>query len=441
MDTVLLARLQFASTIMFHFIFAPLSIGLACLVVWLAFVYWRTGDLQYQRMARFWTTQLVLTFAVGAATGLTMEFQFGTNWSEYSKFVGDLFGPLLASEVVFAFFLESTLLYALVFAYNKLKPLMYLAVAAGVAGGSVLSAFWILVANSWMQTPAGYVLRNGRAELASFFWAVFNPSMVQRFLHTTTGAILTGCFFMLGVCAWLVLTGRATKMARYCLALGLILGLLTSLGQLLFGHIHAIQVEATQPVKMAAFEGLYDDQRYASLLIFGVPDPAHDRLVYDIRVPGGLSLLLGLRRDFLVRGLHGFPRDTWPPIPWMFFPFHIMIALGLYFIAFSAVGVLLLWRRALLHSRWFLWLAVVTTPLPFLANELGWMAAEVGRQPWLVYGVLRTATGVSTVVPAGHVWASLITLSAVYLLLFIIWVAFIRRAIHAAPGVGEDEAQ
>lgn len=437
MDTALLARLQFASTIMFHFIFAPLGIGLACLIVWLAYIYWRTGDLKYQRMARFWTTQLVLTFAVGVATGLTMEFQFGTNWAEYSKFVGDLFGPLLASEVVFAFFLESTLLYALVFGYNKLKPLMYLLVSIGVAGGSVLSAFWILIANSWMQTPAGYVLRNGRAELSSFLWAVFNPSMIQRFLHTTTGAVLTGCFFMLGVCAWLMLKGRKSNMAQYCLTLGLIIGLLTSLGQLLFGHIHAIQVEATQPVKMAAFEGIYDDQRYAPAVIFGIPDPQHDRLIYDIRIPSGLSLLLGLRPDFLVKGLHSFPRDTWPPIPWMFFPFHIMIALGFYFIGFSALGLFLLWRQTLFQSRWFLWLAVLTTPLPFLANELGWMAAEVGRQPWLVYNVMRTSDGVSAVVPAGHVWVSLITLSAVYLLLFIVWAVFVRRAINAAPGEGE----
>lgn len=440
MDTVLLARLQFASTIMFHFIFAPLSIGLASLIVWLAFVYWRTNDLKYQRMARFWTTQLVLTFAVGAATGLTMEFQFGTNWAQYSKFVGDLFGPLLASEVVFAFFLESTLLYALVFGYNKLKPLMYLAVSVGVAGGAILSAFWILVANSWMQTPAGYVLRNGRAELESFFWAVFNPSMIQRFLHTTTAAVLTGCFFMLGVSAWLILKRRHLNMARYCLTLGLITGLLTSGGVVLLGHIHAIQVGATQPVKMAAFEGIYEDQRHAPLLIFGIPDPAHDRIIYDLRIPSGLSLLLGLRRNFLVRGLHSFPRDTWPPIPWMFFPFHIMIALGLYFIAFSALGVFLLWRRKLMESRWYLWLAVFTTPLPFLANELGWMAAEVGRQPWLVYNVMRTSEGVSRVVPAGHVWASMITLSAVYLLLFIIWAVFIRRAINHAPSLEEESA-
>lgn len=437
MNTVLLARLQFASTIMFHFIFAPLSIGLACLIVWLAYIYWRTGDVKYQHMARFWTTPLVLTFAVGAATGLTMEFQFGTNWAEYSKFVGDLFGPLLASEVVFAFFLESTLLYALVFGYNRLKPLMYLAVSVGVAGGAILSAFWILVANSWMQTPAGYVLRNGRAELFSYFHAVFNPSMIQRFLHTTTGAVLTGCFFMAGVCAWLVLKGRRSNLARYCLTLGLILGFLTSLAAVLFGHIHAIQVEATQPVKMAAFEGIYDDQRYAPLLIFGVPDTRNDRLLYAIRLPSGLSLMLGLRPDYLVRGLHSFPRDVWPPIPLTFFPFHIMIALGLYFVGFSALGVFLLWRRTLFESRWFLWLTVLTTPLPFVANEVGWMAAEVGRQPWLVYNVMRTSEGVSAVVPAGHVWVSLITLSAVYLLLFIIWVTFIRRAINAAPGEEE----
>jgi cytochrome bd ubiquinol oxidase subunit I len=440
MDTVLLARLQFALTIGFHFIFAPLSIGLAVLVVWLLFVHWRTGDVEYQRMARFWTALTALTFAVGAATGLTMEFQFGTNWASYSRFVGDVFGPFLATEAIFAFFLESTLLYVLLFGYDRMKPFFHFLVSIGVAGGAVLSAFWILVSNSWMQTPAGYALRNGRAELDNYLLALFSPSMIPRFLHTTTGAVLTGCLFMLGLSAWLLLKERHQKLAHYSAGLALILGLLTALGQLAFGHYHAIQVGATQPAKMAAFEGIFDDQTHAPLLIFGIPDMAHDRLIYDIRIPSGLSLLLGLRRDHLVKGLHGFPREDWPPLPLMFFPFHLMIALGFYFIGFTAVGVYLLWRRRLAKHRWYLWLAVLTTPLPFLANELGWMAAEVGRQPWLVYNVYRTRDGVSKVVPAGHVLVSMIVLSLVYLLLFIVWLVFIRKAVREAPALEEADA-
>jgi cytochrome d ubiquinol oxidase subunit I len=438
MDSVLLARLQFALTIGFHFIFAPLSIGLAVLIVWLVFIYWRTNDVAYQRMARFWGGLLGLTFVVGAATGLTMEFQFGTNWASYSRFVGDIFGSMLAAEVVTAFFLESTLLYALLFGYNRMRPLTYLLVAIGVAAGSVLSAFWILIANSWMQTPAGYVLRHGRAELSNILEAVLNPSMIPRFLHTTAGAVLTGCLFMLGISALLLLRERHVKMARYCLGLAVIGGLVTSLGQLGFGHIHAIQVERDQPLKMAAFEGIYDDQTHAPFLLFGIPDPAHDRTRYYVGIPSGLSLMLGLRPDFEVKGMHSFPREDWPPIPWMFYPFHLMVYLGLYFIALAGVGVYLLAWRQLHTTRWYLWLAVITTPLPFLANELGWMAAEVGRQPWIVYNIMRTSDGVSRVVSDSSVVTSMILLGLVYLGLFIVWVGFMRREITRGRALSEE---
>jgi len=438
MDNVLLARLQFALTIGFHFLFAPLSIGLAVLIVWLAFIHWRTRDAKYQHMARFWGALLGLTFVVGAATGLTMEFQFGTNWASYARFVGDIFGSLLAAEAITAFFLEATLLYALLYGYKRLSPLMYLLVAMGVAGGAVLSAFWILIANSWMQTPAGYVLRHGRAELDNLLLAVLNPSMIPRFLHTVTGAVLTGCLFMLGVSALLLLQKRRVELARYSAGLAVILGLLTALGQLGFGHVSAIVVERTQPVKMAAFEGIYDDQSHAPFLLFGVPDPAHDRTLYYVGIPSGLSLLLGLNPGYEVKGLHGFPRADWPPIPWMFYPFHLMVYLGLYFIAMTALGVFLLWRRKLFESRWYLWLAALTTPLPFAANELGWMAAEVGRQPWLVYGIMRTSAGVSSVVPDASLRTSLAVLGLIYLALFVLWLALVRRQV--SPGPSGEEA-
>jgi cytochrome bd ubiquinol oxidase subunit I len=433
MSNVALARLQFATTIGFHFIFAPLSIGLAVLIVWLAFMYWRTRDVAYQRMSRFWTGILALTFAVGAATGLTMEFQFGTNWGRYSRYVGDIFGAPLAIEVIFAFFLESTLLYVLLFGYNRLKPLLYLAVSAGVAGGSILSAFWIIVANSWMQTPAGYVLRNGRAELANFLQAVFTASLPPRFMHTTTGAFLTGALFMAGVSAWLLLRRQHLRLAQYCLALALIFGLVTAGGQLVFGHWHAIQVERTQPAKMAAFEGVFDTADHVGLLLFGMPDMARQRIKYELRLPSGLSLMLGLHPSYRVHGLRDFPREDWPPVPLSFYPFHLMIALGFYFIAFTALGVFLLWRGALYQSRWYLWLAVLTTPLPFVANELGWMAAELGRQPWIVYHLMRTREAVSVTVPASHIWASMSTLGLVYLFLFIVWVVFVGREVHKGP--------
>ncbi len=446
LDPVLLARIQFAFTIGFHFIFPPITIGLGWLIVWLLTKHRLAGDAAYERLARFWVRIFALTFAVGVASGLTMEFQFGTNWAAYSRFVGDIFGAPLAAEVIFTFFLESTFLYVLVFGWDRVSPRVHWLSAFLVALGATMSAFWILVANSWMQTPAGYVIRDGRAELTSFWQAVFTPSMLPRFLHTLDACLVTGVFFMLGLSAWLLLRGQAVRTSRYAVRLCLLLGFGLSLLQLGLGHYHAVQVAHTQPEKLAAFEGLFETQASAPLLLFGLPDPATATVKYAITLPGGLSLLTDLRRDAVVKGLNDFPRDEWPPILLTFFSFHLMFLIGMALIAFPALGLLFLWRGVLFDTVWgraYLWLAVLCAPLPVICNELGWITAEVGRQPWIVYRVMRTADAISVSVPASHILASLIIFAGIYGLLFLVWALLLRREVRhgpdEAPEPGEEE--
>ena len=427
MDTVLLSRIQFALTVGFHFIFPPLTIGLAWLIVWIMTKYKNTGDELYRRMARFWIKVFALSFAVGVATGITMEFQFGTNWSEYSRFVGDIFGAPLAAEGIFAFFLESVFIGVLLFGWNRVSVKVHWFSSLMVAFGSTLSAFWIIVANSWQQTPAGYHIVGGRAELTSFWAAVFNPSTIPRYLHTVDGALITGAFFMLGVSAWFILKNRHTDFAQNSLKMALIVLFIASVAQLGVGHYHAVQVAQTQPEKLAAVEGLFETQKRAPALVFGIPDKEAETMRWAIKVPGLLSLLAFGNLDAEVKGLKDFPKDEWPPLGLTFYPFHIMVALGMFFIAFSAVGVFLLWKKRLFSNMLFMKIALWSIPLPFISNELGWITAEVGRQPWIVYHLLKTRDAVSVTVPAWQVLFSIIIFCLIYVLLFGAWIFLLRR--------------
>ncbi len=432
MDAVLLSRLQFAITIGFHFIFAPLTIGLSWLVLWMMTRYWRSGEEQYRRMAQFWLKIFSLSFVVGVATGIPMEFQFGTNWANYSRYVGDIFGAPLAAETISSFFLESFFLGVLLFGGDRLSRGAHWFSALMVAVGSTLSAFWILVANSWMQTPAGYRLNpvTHHAELANFWAALFNPSVLPRVLHTVDGAIMTGAFFMLGLSAWLLLKKRGGDSARSSFKLALMVAFISSVLQLFTGHYHAVQVTFTQPEKLAAIEGLFTTQRYAPLLLFGIPDARSESTHFALRVPGGLSLLATGRMDSEIKGLKSFPRADWPPLLLTFAPFHLMFLIGLFLIAFSGLGVLLLWLKRLERYPLFLYGAWLSIPLPFLANELGWITAEVGRQPWIVYHLFRTRDAISVTVPVMQIIASLTMFTIVYGLLFLLWLFFLRRTMR-----------
>ena len=436
LDPLFLSRLQFALTVGFHFLFPPLTIGLAWLIVVFEWLGWRRGDEDYVRAGKFFGKILGLTFAVGVASGIVMEFQFGTNWAEYSKFVGDIFGAPLAAEGIFAFFLESTFLGLYLFGRNRVSKAVHWFSSLMVALGAMLSAFWIIVANSWQQTPAGYEIRNGRAELTSFAAAVFNPSTADRFFHTFIACLIAGAFLAAGISAYLVLKNNGAQVARKTLRLALVFGLVASLMALFpTGHHHARQVARTQPEKFAAMEGLTHGQTRASLAVFGIPSEEPPRLNLKVGIPGMLSLMAFGDVDAHVPGLEDLREEGWPTPPFVitFLSFHTMVGLGTFFIALTAFGVLLLYRRKLFETRWYLKLLLWVIPLPLVACEVGWIVAEVGRQPWVVYRLLKTQEAHSANVSGGEVLFSIIMFGLVYLVLGVLYVFILARKVRRGP--------
>lgn len=433
-DPVFLARLQFAITIGFHFLFPPLSIGLAWLLVVIEGIGWRRNDPDYVSAGKFFAHLLALTFAVGVATGIVMEFQFGMNWAKYSEFVGDIFGAPLAAEAIFAFFLESGFLGLYLFGRKKLSKGVHWFSILMLAIGATISAFWILVANSWQQTPAGYVIRNGRAELTSFYDAVFNPSTMVRFAHTTTACIVSGCFFMAGICALLILRNRQVAAAKKAIKVAVVVGIISSvLVAFPFGHEHAQQVAHTQPEKFAAIEGVYDTTTGAPLALFGYPTDRPPELKAPIEIPKLLSLLAFGQADAPIKGLKDFPEDERPPLWITFVSFHNMVILGMFFIGAMGLAAWSLYRGTLWGKRWLLKVLLWSIPLPLIACQFGWVAAEVGRQPWIVYRVLRTADAASPTVGAGEILSSIILFSGVYLLLGVLYVFLVAREVKHGP--------
>jgi cytochrome d ubiquinol oxidase subunit I len=434
MDALLLARLQFALTIGFHFLFPPISIGLGWLLVIMEGLGWRNNDEMYVRMGKFFGKLFALTFAVGVATGIVMEFQFGTNWSVYSKFVGDIFGAPLAAEGLFAFFLESGFLGLYLFGRSKVSKPIHWFSSLMVAVGATISAFWIIAANSWQQTPAGYVLRNGRAELTSFYDAVFNPSTVIRYLHTVDAALITGAFFVAGIAAYLILKGKEVELAKRAMTIAVIFGLVTSLLELMpFGHEHAKQVARTQPEKFAAIEGLYLSQSGAPLVFFAIPYTQPPELRATIEMKGVLSWMAFGDVNAHIKGINEFPPENIPPLWLTFVSFHNMVVLGLYFIAITMYATYLLKKKRLFEKKWLLRLFTWSIPLPLAACQLGWMAAEVGRQPWIVYGLLRTSEAHSPTVTAPEILFSIILFGLVYLLLGSLYVFLLVREVKHGP--------
>ena len=441
MDAVLLARIQFAFTICFHYIFPPLTIGLGWMIFLYHSLYRKSRKPVYRQLARFWTKMFAINFVVGVATGITMEFQFGTNWAAYSRFVGDIFGAPLAAEGIFAFFLESSFLGILVYGEKKVSEKVYWFSSLMVALGATLSAFWIVVANSWQQTPAGHEIVteivNGvavqRAVLVDFWGAVFNPSTVVRYLHVVTAALVVGTFFVLGLSAWMVLKNKHGDFARQSLKSALVPCVVAILLVMGVGHPHAIRVAENQPAKLAAYEGLWETQTNAPAILFGIPNVAEERNYFAIEIPGGLSLLIDGTTDYEVQGLKDFAPEDRPPMLLTFFSFHLMLYLGGWF-ALLAFGGVVLWKiNKLYGNRLYLWAAALTVPLPFVANEVGWMAAEVGRQPWVVYNELRTEHAVSASVSAGEILASLIMFALIYALLFGLWWFLLKRQFNKGP--------
>ena len=441
MDPLLLSRVQFAVTAGFHFIFPPISIGLAWLLVYVEWRAWRSGDPMYKQMGRLFGKLLAFTFALGVATGILMEFQFGTNWARYSKFVGDIFGAPLAAEGIFAFFLESTFLGLYLFGRNRVPKAVHWFSILMVAVGSVISAFWILVANSWQQTPTGFVIRNGRAELESFWGAVFNPSTLPRFFHTITAALLVGAFVMAAVAAYRLLKNREDAVGRGALRLSVVWGLITTiLVAFPFGHWHAQQVAETQPEKFAAIEGLYTSTEGAPFVLFGIVKNRPPELRAKIEIPGLVSWLAFGDPNAPIRGIDEFPEDEVPPLWLTFVSFHNMVILGLLFTAVMAWGVFKLWRGRLFEGRRYLKLLVWVVPLPIIACQFGWLTAEVGRQPWIVYHLLRTSDGYSDTVSGGEVLFSILLFGVIYLFLGSLWLyLMMKEAEHGLEPAAAEE--
>jgi cytochrome bd ubiquinol oxidase subunit I len=437
MDVEILSRVQFAFTIAFHYIYPPLSIGLGIIMVVMEGMYLKTKDKFYEDMTKFWVRVFALTFAIGVATGIVMEFEFGTNWASYSRYVGDVFGSALAAEGIFAFFLESGFLAILVFGWNKVGPKMHFFSTVMVSIGSMFSAVWIVIANSWMQTPAGFHIvgegMEARAEITDFWELVFNPSSMERLLHVLSGCWLAGAFLVISVGAYYLLKNRHIRFAKSSIKIALVIAVIASLFQLFTGHQSAVGVSKNQPAKLAAMEAVYDTQENAPLYLFGWVNDEKQEVNYGIAVPGLLSYLIGFNPKTQVIGLNEFPEDERPPVNIVFQSYHLMVAIGFAIIAVSLLGAFFWWRGTLFRKKWLLWIFVFSVLLPQIANQLGWITAEVGRQPWIVYGLMRTSEGLSKAVEAGQVWFSLILFTLIYIFLFLLFIYLLNEKIKHGP--------
>ncbi len=433
MDAVLLARFQFAMTVGFHYIFPLLTIGLAWLIVIFESLYLRNNDLVYKKLSKFWIKIFGITFAMGVATGITMEFQFGMNWAAYSRFVGDIFGAPLAAEAIFSFFLESSFLGLLLYGEKRLSKKMYLFSALMVAVGASLSGLWIVAANSWQQTPDGFILANGRAELVNFWAATFNPSTIVRYIHVIAGSFVCSSFFVAAISAYYLLKKEHIEFAKKAMFISLIVAFSSSFIVAGIGDIHAKQVAKYQPAKLAAFEGHWETSTRVPFIVFGIPDEEKEVTNYAIKIPYLLSLLAFGDIDSKVVGLKDFPKDERPPVKLSFFSFHTMLALGTYFLIITALGLWLYRKNRLFENRTYLKILMFSVPLPIVANEVGWMAAEVGRQPWIVYNILKTKDAVSISVSANEILFSILTFATLYAVLFVAWLYLLKRKIHAGP--------
>lgn len=442
MDVEILARVQFAFTIAFHYIYPPLSIGLGLLMVIFEGMYIKTKNKEYETLARFWTKIFALTFGIGVATGIVMEFEFGTNWATYSKYVGDVFGSALAAEGIFAFALESGFLGILLFGWNRVKPWVHFVSTIGVFLGSMFSAVWIVVANSWQQTPAGYHIvgdgMNARAEIVDFWAMVFNPSSVDRLTHVWIGAFLAGAFLVLSVHAYYLLKDRYVEISKKAFKIALLVATVFSLSQLFTGHKSAEGVAVNQPAKLAAFEGHFDSLASADLYLMGWVDKENQE-VTGLKIPGGLSFLLHQDLETPVIGLNAFPEDERPgQVNAVFQFYHLMVAIGMVLIGMTLLGCYFWWKGRLFDQRWLLTLFAWLVILPQLANQFGWFAAEMGRQPWVVYGLLRTSDAFSQAVTANQVLISLIMFFIIYSILFVLFIYLLNKKIKKGP-YNEDQ--
>ncbi len=436
LDVVALSRAQFAFTIMFHYLFPPLSIGLGGMLVFFEGIFLKTGDRDYEALTRFFTKIFAVNFALGVASGIVMEFQFGTNWSTYSRYVGDVFGSALAAEGIFAFFLESGFLAVLVFGWDRVSPKMHFFSACMVWFGSIFSAVWIVIANSWQQTPAGYHIvgegADARAEITDFWALIFNPSSMDRLIHVLLGSFLTGAFVVMSITAYYVLKGRHLSLAKKAFNVALVYGFISAVAIGASGHSQARLLHDTQPAKLAAFEGHFETGP-GDLTLFGIPDAEAKTTHFAVGIPNLLSFLVHDDFNEPVTGLDAIPEDEWPPLLVPFFSYRIMVGLGVFMLALTGLGLFLRWRGKLVGNVWMMRLFVVSVFAPYIANQAGWVSAEVGRQPWVVYGLLRTSDAVSPSVSGAETLTSIIMFGIIYFLLGAVWGFVMNSKIQHGP--------
>ena len=440
-DPTLISRWQFAFTIVYHYLFPQLTMGLALLLVVLKTLYLRRGDEAYNVAARFWGKIFAITFVMGVVTGIPMEFQFGTNWAAFSAFAGDIIAQTLAMEGAFAFFLESAFLGIFLFGERRFGQRVHWFSALMVFVGTWASGYFILATNSWMQNPVGYEEVAGGGVRISDYWAVLlNPYVFVQFAHNQGGAVVTGAFAMAGLGAYYLLARQHEHFGRMFVRVGLIAAVIGSVWMLFpTGHLASEQVAEKKPVALAAMEGQFETEQPAGLVIVGQPDMERERIDNPIVIPRALSFLVYQNWGAEVKGLEAYPQVNWPDnIPLLYYSYHVMVGLGTIFIAITVVAVFLLWRRKLFESRWMLWILMLATPFPFIANTAGWLTAELGRQPWLVYGLLRTQEGVSPLVSSGNVLFTLIGFAGMYLIMGLLYFVLMVREVAHGPEAEEE---
>ncbi|MBI4417641.1 MAG: cytochrome ubiquinol oxidase subunit I [Ignavibacteriales bacterium] len=438
-DALLINRLQFAFTIMFHYLFPQLTMGLALLIVLMKGAFLKTGNEQYNAAARFWGKIFAVNFALGVVTGIPMEFQFGTNWARFSTFAGGVIGQTLAMEGMFAFFLESSFLGLFLFGEKLLGPKGHFAAAFAVFAGSWISGYFIVATNAWMQNPIAYtVAADGSVHLNDFWGLLLNPWLLWQYTHTMIGSVITAAFVVCAVGAYYMLSGKHTDQGVVFLRFGVPAGLIaTILVAFPTGDAHARMVAEKQPVTFAAMEGLFETKEGAELVFIGQPDMEKLTIDNPLHIPKLLSFLTHYRWEAEIHGLTEFDRSLWPTnIPLLYYSYHVMVGLGTIFIAIMIASFILLKRNLLQSTRWLLWVLMLAFPFPYIANTAGWMTAELGRQPWLVYGLMRTVDGTSTTVSAGNSLFTLLGFAGMYFVLGTLFILLMLRRINTGPASG-----
>jgi cytochrome d ubiquinol oxidase subunit I len=442
MDALTLNRLHFAFTITYHYLFPQLTMGLALLIVVLKTLALRTGDAHYDRSARFWARIFAVNFLLGVVTGIPMEFQFGTNWSEFSRRSGGVIGMPIAMEGIFSFFLESAFLGLFLFGHKRLSPKAHWASAFLVCAGSWLSGFFIIVANAWMQHPVAYhQLPNGVFEVSSFWPLMLNPWAWLEYTHTMSAAVVTGSFVMSAVGALYILQRRDGNYGRTFLKVGVTAALLSSAAQIFpTGDMHGKYLAKHQPAAIAGMEGLFHSEKGAAMVVLGQPDFEHEKIDNPIAFNKVLSFLIYGTFSSEVQGLDQTPREDWPTtLPLLFYSYHIMAGLGTYMVGLMGLAGFLLWRGKLYESRWILWPILMSFPFPYIATTAGWMCAEIGRQPWIVYGLIRTSAGSSPHIGAGTSLFTLLGFLGMYSMLSILFIVLVYHIIHEGPQTHDHE--